>query len=169
HVVDVVPKFYPSAYYEQVFETTFRLDNPNYTDGFETVWNKKAGTVTSINEMDSIDTGSSLNILNYSTSEAGVTANLTKLLENRAIKGKISTLKIHAKGIKEGSKLYVTANIKTSSESIKKENTVVLDSKWKSVDMLKIDIPADAQELILDIAAGPNEEIRIDAFTMTSN
>ncbi len=169
HVVDVVPKFYPAAYYEQVFETTFSLDKPNFTDGFGTVWNKKTGVKASINEDDSRDTGSSLSILNYSSNESGITIDLTKLLENRAIKGKSSTLRIFAKGISEDSKLYVTANINVNNVNVKKENNIVLDNKWKSIELLKIDIPSNAQGLTLDIATGQNEEIRIDAFTMTTN
>jgi hypothetical protein len=169
YVVDVVPKYYPAAFYEQVFDTAFNLDKPNFTDGFGVVWNKKPGVVVENIEDDSIDTRSSLKILNYSAFESGVTVNLTKLLENRAIKGKSSTLKIYARGINEGSKLYVKANIRSSFASIDKENIVDLDNKWKNIELLKIDIPEDALGLTLDIAAGQNEEIRIDAFTMTLN
>ena len=169
YVVDVVPKHYPAAVYEQVFETTFRLDKPNFTDGFGTVWNKNTGVLASINEGDGIDTRSSLNILNYSAFESGVTVDLTKLLEDRAIRGKKITLKIYAKGISEGLKLYATADIRSKFASITKENSVALENKWKSIELLKLDIPADAQKLTLDLAAGQNEEIRIDAFTVTLN
>ena len=41
-----------------------------------------------------MDTGSSLSILNYSSTGAGITADLTKLLENRAIKGKTISLRM---------------------------------------------------------------------------
>ncbi len=169
YVVDVVPKHYPAAVYEQVFETTFRLDKPNFTDGFGTVWNKNTGVLASINEGDGIDTRSSLNILNCSAFESGVTVDLTKLLEDRAIRGKKITLKIYAKGISEGLKLYATADIRSKFASITKENSVALENKWKSIELLKLDIPADAQKLTLDLAAGQNEEIRIDAFTVTLN
>ncbi|MEA4848237.1 MAG: stalk domain-containing protein, partial [Clostridiaceae bacterium] len=170
HVVDVVPKYYPAAFYEQVFETSFRLNKPNFIDGFGAVWNKKSGVVAEINENDYVDTGSSLKILNYSSVNSGVTVDLTKLLENRAIKGKTITLKIYAKGMIEDSKLYAVANIKSKSANIKKENSVTLDEdKWKSIELLKLDIPAKVQELTLDIATEHNGEIMIDAFTMTSN
>lgn len=72
-----------------------------------------------------------------------------------------------AKGIGTGAKLYATADIRTGSANIRKENSVALEKKWKGIDILKIDIPADAIELTLGIAAGHNEEIGIDGFTMT--
>jgi hypothetical protein len=117
-----------------------------------------------------VDTGSSLKILNYSSANSGVIVDLTGLLENRAIKGKTITLKIYAKGVIEDSKLYAVANIKSKSANIKKENSVTLDEdKWKGIELLKLDIPANVQELTLDIATEHNGEIMIDAFTMTSN
>ena len=169
HVVDVVPKYYTLAYYEQVFDTSFRLDKPDFTDGFGTVWNKRQGVIAGIIENDSMDTASSLNILNYSSAGSGITVDLTSLLENRAIKGKTSILKIYAKGINEGAKLYTTTSIKTGGIVVKKENIVDLNDKWKSIELLKLDIPTDAQELTLEIGSGLNDNIRIDAFTMTSN
>ncbi len=169
YVVDVVPKYYPVSYYEQVFDTTFRLDMPNYTDSFGAVWNKMTGVVLKNTEDDSIDTDSSLNLLNYSGNGTGITADLSKLLENRAIKGKTSTLKISAKAVGNSAKLYVKVSSKSKYGIVNKENTVVLSSQWKNVELLKIDIPEEAHELTLSIGAGENEEVRLDAFTMTSN
>ncbi len=169
HVVELVPKYYPAAYYEQVFETTFKIDKSNFTDGFGVVWNKAPGAMITIKEGDCIDTGSSLNILNYSANDAGMIANVTKLLEDRGIKGKTSILKIYAKGISKNSKLYLKADIRTNSAILKQENSIVLGDKWKNIELLKLELPEDTKELILTIAAGQNEEIRIDAFTMTMN
>jgi len=169
HVVAVVPKYYPTAFYEQVFESSFRLDKPNYADGFGTVWNKDPGVIVKNVEDDGVDTGSSLNILNYSSMESGVTVDLTKLLENRAIKGKTISLRIYAKAASGGPKLYAVSSVWTGSAVIKKENSVTLDDRWKSIDLMKIDVPQNAKKMTLCIAAGRNEEIRIDAFTMTSN
>lgn len=167
YVVDVVPTHYPLSYYEQVFDTFFRIDKTSCTDAYGAVWNKKSGILATTNENDGKDTGSSLNIKSYSPSEEGVTVDLTKLLENRAIKGKTSVLKIYAKAIAEGSELYVKANIRSSYASINKENTIALGSTWKGVELLKINIPEDTQELTLEIATGQNGEIRVDGFTMT--
>lgn len=169
HVVDVVPKYYPTAYYEQVFDIAFRLDKPNYTDSYGVVWNKKLGVISSLDENDGMDTGSSLNILSYSAIESGVTADLTKLLEDRAIKGRTSILKIYAKGISNDAKLYAIVNIKTDGGNTRIENNVVLNQNWKGFELLKIDIPADAEEMTLEIAPGQNDEIRIDAFNMILN
>jgi hypothetical protein len=169
YVVDVVPKYYPVSYYEQVFDTTFRLDKPNYTDSFGAVWNKMTGVMLKNTEDDSMDTGSSLNLLNYSGNGTGITADLSKLLENRAIKGKTSTLKISAKAVGDSAKLYVKVSSKSKYGIVSKENTVVLGSKWNNIELLKIDIPEDAYELTLSIGVGKNEEVRLDAFTMTSN
>jgi hypothetical protein len=169
HVVDMVPKYYTDSYYEQVFETIFNLDKPDFTDGFGTVWKKTAGIIAKVVEDDSVDTGSSLNILNYSENGSGITVDLSKLVEDRGIKGKTSTLIIYAKGISESPKLYVKVNSKSKYEIINKENTVVLDGKWKSIELIKIDIPQDAQELTLSIGIGKNDEIRIDAFKMILN
>jgi hypothetical protein len=169
HVVAVVPKYYSEAFYEQVFDTAFRLNKPDYMDGFGAVWNKKTGVVAEIHVSDYIDTGSSLKLKNYSSAGSGVTVDLTKLLEDRAIKGKTITLKIYAKGIRDGSKLYAMANIKIGGIVNKKENSTVLEDIWKGIELFKLDIPANAQKLTLEIAPGLNEEIMIDAFTMTSN
>jgi len=169
HVVSVVPKYYPSAFYEQVFETTFRLDKSNYTDGFGTVWNKDTGVIVKNIEDDSMDTGSSLSILNYSAAGAGVTADLTKLLENRAIKGKTISLRIYAKAVSKDSEISAVLNIGTGGAVVKKENTVVLDDKWKSIELMKIDVPQNAKTMSFVISPGLNDEIKIDAFTMTSN
>jgi len=142
---------------------------PESPSGCSGIRNKKPGVVAEINENDYVDSSSSLKILNYSVFESGVKVDLTKLLEDRAIKGKKITLKIYAKGISEGSKLYAAADIRSKFSSITKENSVALENKWKSIELLKLDIPEDAQELTLDIAAEHNGEIMIDAFTMTSN
>lgn len=166
HVVAVVPKYYPSAFYEQVFETTFRLDKLNYTDDFGTVWNKDTGIIVKNIEDDSIDTGSSLNIMNYSATGSGVTVDLTKLLENRAIKGKTISLKIYAKAVSKDSKIYTVLNIGTGGAVVKKENTVALDDKWKSIDLMKVDVPQNARTMTLIISSERNDEIKIDAFTM---
>jgi len=166
HVVAVVPKYYPSAFYEQVFETTFRLDKLNYTDDFGTVWNKDTGIIVKNIEDDSIDTGSSLNIMNYSATGSGVTVDLTKLLENRAIKGKTISLKIYAKAVSKDSKIYTVLNIGTGGAVVKKESTVALDDKWKSIDLMKVDVPQNARTMTLIISSERNDEIKIDAFTM---
>lgn len=167
HVVDVVPKNYPTAYYEQLFEAYFRMDKANVTDAYGAVWSKQTGTVVSINELEGVDTGSSLSIKNYAAMESGVRVDLSQLLADRAIKGKTSTLKLYAKGIKKGAKLYVTANVRTDFASVDKKNSIVLDDRWQGYELMKIDIPADTKKLTLDIAAGSNEEILIDAFTMS--
>ncbi|HQJ36474.1 MAG TPA: stalk domain-containing protein [Bacillota bacterium] len=169
HVVAVVPKYYPSAFYEQVFETTFRLDKSNYTDVFGAVWNKDTGIVVKNIEDDSMDTGSSLSILNYSSTGAGITADLTKLLENRAIKGKTISLRIYAKAVSKAPKLNAVLNIGTGGAVVKKENSVALDDRWKSIELMKVDVPQNAKTMTLVISPGLNDEIKIDAFTMTSN
>lgn len=169
HVVDVMPKYYPASSYEQVFESSFSLDKPNYTDGYGVVWNKMPGAMASISAGDGMDTDSSLNIKNYSEDGFGVTVDLSKLLENRAIKGKTCTLKLYARGIAENSTLFVKASSKSKYELVTKDNEINLDSKWKSIELVKIDIPQDAAEFVLNIATGKNEEIRIDSFTITAN
>lgn len=167
HVVEEVPEYYPEAYYEQVFEASFRLRKSKFTDGFGAVWNQNPGVKAEIAEGDCMDSGSSLKILDYTAGKSGVTVNLTKLLENRGIKGQPSTLRIYAKGISKVSNLYAAANIRTPLMNLKEESSFALDDVWKNIELMKIDIPADAQEFTLDIASGRNEEILVDAFTIT--
>ncbi len=167
HVVDVVPKYYSSAFYEQVFETAFRLDKPNYTDGFGVVWNKDTGVAVKYIDDDSIDSGSSLDILNYPAEGFGVTADLSKLLENRAIKGKTISLRIYAKAVSKDPKIYMALSVGTGGVVVKEEKSAALDDKWKSVEIVKVNIPQNARKLTLVIAPGHNDEIKIDALTMT--
>lgn len=169
HVVDVVPKYYPSAFYEQVFDTTFRLDKPKFMDDYGAVWNKDTGVIVKNIEDDGIDTGSSLSILNYSNMGFGVTADLARLLDNRAIKGKTITLKIYGKAVSENSKIYAALSVGTSSGVVKRETTVALDGKWKSIELMKVEVPENTESLNLVISTEKNAEIKFDAFTMTSN
>jgi hypothetical protein len=39
----------------------------------------------------------------------------------------------------------------------------------KGIEFLKLDIPANVQELTLNLAAEHNDKIAIDTFTMASN
>lgn len=166
YVVDIVPKYYPVSNYEQVFDTTFRTDKPNYTDAYGAVWNKMTGVVAKINEDESMDTKSSLDILNYSEDGSGITVDLSKLLENRSIKGKTCIIKMSAKGVTEKPTLYIKASSKSKYELVNKDNTISLDNIWKGYELLKLNIPADATEFTLSIATGKNQQIRIDAFTL---
>ncbi|WP_372995806.1 hypothetical protein [Lutispora sp.] len=169
HVVEVVPKYYPVSRYEQVFEPAFRLDKPDYKDTYGVVWNKMSGVIASTNESDGMDTESSLNLLNYSNDGSGITVDLSKLLENRAIRGKTCTVKLYVKGITESPTLYVKASSKSKYQLETKENTIILSNIWKSTELIKIDIPQDATEFKMSIGTGKNQEIRIDAFTIITN
>ncbi|MGI6584911.1 MAG: hypothetical protein ACOX3L_02985 [Lutisporaceae bacterium] len=53
--------------------------------------------------------------------------------------------------------------------AVKKENTVVLDEKWRSIELIKIDVPLNARTMSFVISPGLNDEIKVDAFTMVSN
>lgn len=167
HVMDVVPTTYPEARYEQIFSSAFRLDKTAYTDVYGIVWNKKTGVIAMLNESSSVDSGTSLNIKNYASGPAGVTADLTKLLEERAIKGKKLTLKIYAQGVGENSQIIARAYIKTSIASSVEDKIVSLTSNWKNCELLKLEVPDNAKTFALDISAAKGGEINIDGFTIT--
>ncbi|HRS21648.1 MAG TPA: hypothetical protein P5510_07765, partial [Clostridia bacterium] len=66
-------------------------------------------------------------------------------------------------------KLNAVLNIGTGGAVVKKENSVALDDRWMSVEIMKVDVPQNARTMTLVISPGLNDEIKIDAFTMTSN
>ncbi|MGE5677712.1 MAG: hypothetical protein ACM3ZR_06600, partial [Pseudomonadota bacterium] len=96
----------------------------------------------------------------------GITANMSKLLEDRAIKGKKVQMKIFAKGVSEKSSLYVKLNIRTPYASKVEEKTITLGSSWKGYELLEVEIPANTTELNLELASGETQEILVDGLTL---
>jgi len=160
-----VCKYYVYADYEQVFENSFALSSKGFTDRFNVVWGKD-NIKTEIMSADFIDAGSSLDILNDSSSNAGIWADMTDLLQSKELKGKTITVKFYARKITHN--VQAGARLRVKADQIYNEyKELELDYKWKQFSM-SIYIPPDSTSLTFSLDIKPGDEIKIDGFIIST-
>ncbi len=159
-VTPIAPKPKTNVYlaqYEQLFEKGF-LSSRNYIDSFDVVWGKD-DVETKIVTKQYRDSGSSLWIKNTSSTDAGIWANLSPLVDSNGFRGKKISIRFYARKITDTPNLKIAA--RAGSESAYADLKIF--NQWSQQD-ISLYIPKDVSTLTFSLHISPEEEIEIDGF-----
>lgn len=158
-------KHYQYAVYEQVFDKDFRITRSGYIDRFNTEWGKDDVEIT-IMEKDFIDAQRALYIKNTSDKDAGIWADLSPLINDKGLKGKIIGIKFYARKITANAELDVNITVKSGKSYKPIPRKYKLEYKWKRFGV-DISIPENADGLTVSFKTPAGEEVKIDGFIIT--
>ena len=154
-------KIYEYAVYEQLYDKYFKLTTKGYYDRFNVLW-AKDNIYSEIMTVDFRDSGTSLYLENTQSSDAGIRANLTPLLNDKNLKGRTVSIRFWARKITSKENMKVMIRAGRDSFSFDKFD---LQYKWKQVTM-EFKIPNDANNFTFSLKMKPGEQIKMDGFVI---